>query len=105
MISWIKGAVEKHNERILIKNGFVRCAYCRNFIHKSDKYCQYCGKKITGTKIFYLCDGEVPSCKKRTCYKHAKVENPCRHTTDIHHAANFEQPDEQEVFFEADNTS
>lgn len=51
MISWIKGAVEKHNERILIKKGFVRCIHCGSFVH-NDKYCQYCGKEIARTKPF-----------------------------------------------------
>ena len=42
-------------------------------------------------KIFYLCDGEVKSCKKRNCYKNSeKTEGLCRHTSDIKHAINFE---------------
>lgn len=41
-------------------------------------------------KIFYLCDGEVETCKKNRCYKKAeKTEGLCRHTTDIKHALNF----------------
>lgn len=34
----------RHNEKIMKENGFVHCAYCQNMIHKSDKYCAYCGK-------------------------------------------------------------
>lgn len=36
--------LKKHNEKILLKRGHVRCAYCKKIIYKSDKYCQYCGK-------------------------------------------------------------
>lgn len=40
-------------------------------------------------KIFFLCDGEVPTCKKNTCYKRAGEKNSCHHTSDITHAINF----------------
>lgn len=39
-------------------------------------------------RIWYLCDGEKPDCPKTYCYKKTDVE-PCRHTSDIEHAANF----------------
>ena len=39
-------------------------------------------------RIWYLCDGEKPDCPKTHCYKNTDVE-PCRHTRDIDHAANF----------------
>lgn len=39
------------------------------------------------TKIYYLCDGEVPTCKKACCYKDGGI---CDKTTDIAHAINFE---------------
>lgn len=45
VIKLIKRAVQKHNERILRMNGFIRCAHCGKFIDKSDKYCSYCGNK------------------------------------------------------------
>lgn len=40
-------------------------------------------------KIFFLCDGEAPTCKKNTCYKRAGEKNSCHHTSDITHAINF----------------
>lgn len=39
-------------------------------------------------RIWYLCDGERPDCSKTYCYKNTDV-NPCRHTSNIEHAANF----------------
>ena len=39
-------------------------------------------------EIWYLCDGNVPECKKTKCYKQVG-KNGCRHTSDIKHAANF----------------
>ncbi len=41
-------------------------------------------------KIFYICDGKVPECKKKLCFTKGKG-HPCRHTTDISHAVNFRQ--------------
>lgn len=41
-------------------------------------------------KIWYLCDGEKPDCKKTYCYKNAKRETCC-HTSDISHAVNFKK--------------
>lgn len=41
---------QKHKEKILIKNGFTHCGYCKRTIFKFDRYCQYCGKPM-GTKI------------------------------------------------------
>lgn len=48
-------------------------------------------------KIFYLCDGEVPECKKRSCYKRG---GECKHTTNIKHAANFRKSIKGETYFE-----
>ena len=39
-------------------------------------------------RIWYLCDGEKPDCKKTFCYKKGGI---CRHTKDIQHAINFKQ--------------
>lgn len=41
-------------------------------------------------KIVYLCNGEVPYCKKTICYK-TKPSNGgvCRHTADVRYALNF----------------
>lgn len=36
--------------------------------------------------VFYLCDGKIEDCKKRTCYKKG---GDCKHTTNIKHAINF----------------
>lgn len=38
-------------------------------------------------KIFYLCDGEDPTCRKRRCYKQGTGE--CMYTSNIEHARNF----------------
>lgn len=43
-------------------------------------------------KILYLCDGEVPGCKKTICYKEECEFPYCRHTSDINHAINFRKP-------------
>lgn len=54
---------------------------------------------MTQTKVFYLCDGAVPECKQRNCYK---TGGSCRHTTDVYHAVNFIQkgiPVEKRVSF------
>ena len=43
-------------------------------------------------RVFYLCDGIVPTCKKNTCYKNPEKKNtcpPCNYTSDIKHALNF----------------
>ena len=46
--------------------------------------------------ILYLCDGDIPTCRKDECYKRG---GECRHTTDADHALNPEPrnlvPDEQ----------
>lgn len=42
----LKKAIKKHNEKILLRNGLVHCAYCKKMILKQDKYCQYCGKPM-----------------------------------------------------------
>ncbi len=54
-------------------------------------------------KIFYLCDGKVPKCKKDLCYKKG-IKNGCRHTSDIKHAVNFEKmnPSDASVYWEVD---
>lgn len=50
-------------------------------------------------KIFFLCDGEVPECKKTMCYKNAN-NNPCRWTSDIKHAKNFKDHRENGTYYE-----
>lgn len=41
-------------------------------------------------KIFFICNGENPNCRKRTCYKRENPpEEPCRHTTNIEYALTF----------------
>ena len=46
--------------------------------------------------ILYLCDGDIPTCRKDECYKRG---GECRYTTDADHALNPEPrnlvPDEQ----------
>lgn len=41
-------------------------------------------------RIMYLCDGNVPECKKTHCYKNTDGE-ACRHTSDVKHAVNFKE--------------
>lgn len=40
-------------------------------------------------KISYLCDGNVPKCKKTYCYRNG--QGNCKRTYDINHAINFEK--------------
>ena len=40
----INELLEKHNERIYLKEGFIHCVYCNNIIHKDDNYCTNCGR-------------------------------------------------------------
>ncbi len=42
-MSWINKIIKKHNEKIMVKRGFFHCAKCNKLIHKTDKYCSYCG--------------------------------------------------------------
>lgn len=42
-------------------------------------------------KIFFLCDGEVPTCKKISCYKKIGEHDSCHYTTDVTHAVNFKK--------------
>lgn len=55
-------------------------------------------------KVFYICDGERPECKKQECYRthpdwHYK--NCCYHTTDITHAMNFDLNERTGNYWEA----
>lgn len=57
------------------------------------------GRKV---RIFYLCNGEVPYCKKTMCYKTNNTENEvCRHTTNVAYALNFKKEDENTSYFES----
>ena len=38
--------------------------------------------------ILYLCNGEVKECKKTNCYKRG---GPCRHTSNVRYAENFQK--------------
>lgn len=50
------------------------------------------GRKNEEVRIFYLCNGEVPYCGKHTCYKRENPpDEPCRHTTDVKYALNFQK--------------
>lgn len=44
--------------------------------------------KVNAAKIFFLCDGEVKTCKKHSCYKNG---GDCKFTSDIGHAKNFQK--------------
>lgn len=37
-------------------------------------------------KIFFMCDGDVPECKKTGCYKRG---GECMRTSDVRHAVNI----------------
>lgn len=50
-IKTVQKIIKKHNEKIMLKNGFIRCANCNNFILGTDNYCRYCGTTM-GTKSF-----------------------------------------------------
>lgn len=41
-------------------------------------------------KIYFLCDGEKEDCKRTYCYKNTD-DTPCKRTSDINHAKNFEK--------------
>ena len=51
---------EERNEYLLKHENFIRCARCKNLIHSSNKYCQYCGRK-RGVKIVNKQNGYVES--------------------------------------------
>ena len=40
----LKWLLEKHSERLCLRQGFVRCCYCKCLVWKEDNYCQYCGR-------------------------------------------------------------
>ena len=45
-------------------------------------------------KTLFLCDGEVPTCKKSSCYKNAGRKDSCpvcHYTADVTHAVNFKK--------------
>ena len=48
-------------------------------------------------RVLYLCDGNVPTCKKNTCYKNPKRKGdcpPCTYTKDVAYALNFHKTSE-----------
>lgn len=47
-----------------------------------------CGEE-EAQKILFLCDGEVPDCRKEHCYKKADDLDACHHTSDVTHALHF----------------
>lgn len=53
--------------------------------------------------VLYLCDGDVPACRKTNCHKRG---GDCQHTTDAAHALNKEPrnfaPDEMGNLWERD---
>lgn len=57
-------------------------------------------------KVWYLCDGEKPDCKKTACYKNTEGNAWCRYTSDINHAVNFSRKvrGNHEIFTEEPNT-
>ena len=40
-------------------------------------------------KVLFLCDGEVPTCRRSNCYKKVSDSFACRHTSDVTHAIHF----------------
>ncbi len=61
-------------------------------------------RKISETRINFLCDGEKEDCRKGNCYKTiGDCEGACKHTKDICHAKNFNRKlpqTEQSSFWE-----
>lgn len=58
---------------------------------------------LTGEKrrVFYLCNGKVPCCGKRSCYKNGNTtEDACRHTSNVEYAVNFRKGLAGENYFE-----
>ena len=52
-------------------------------------------------RTFYLCNGEVPYCRKRSCYKNKNAtEEACLHTTNVAYALNFEKVGKGIDYFE-----
>lgn len=59
--------------------------------------------KVNAEKIFYLCDGEVETCKKHSCYKNG---GDCKFTSDIRHAKDFYNFHESStIFYENEDAS
>lgn len=54
------------------------------------------GKLESIKKILFLCDGNVPECKKTHCYKSG---GECKCTSDIRHAINFENVSEYGTYY------
>lgn len=42
----IKKCIKKHNEKKLLKAGFIRCVNCNNLVNESDRYCMHCGRRL-----------------------------------------------------------
>lgn len=40
-------------------------------------------------RILFLCDGEVPTCRKKNCYRKIDASDSCCHTSDVTHAIHF----------------
>lgn len=58
---------------------------------------------LTGEKrrVFYLCNGKVPYCGKRSCYKNGNTtEDACRHTTNVAYALNFRKSEKHISYYE-----
>lgn len=59
-------------------------------------------QKYEKPRVFYLCNGEVPHCKKTMCYKtNNAVGEVCRHTTDVAYAINFKKEGKGISYFES----
>lgn len=39
----VQNKITRHNEEVLLRNGFQRCDGCRKLVLGGDRYCQYCG--------------------------------------------------------------
>lgn len=53
-------------------------------------------------RVFFLCNGEVPCCKKTMCYKNNNTEDEvCRHTINVAYALNFKRGDDNISYFES----
>ena len=51
-------------------------------------------------KVLFLCDGEVPACRRSNCYKRVNGSFACRHTSDVAHAIHFRLNRTRKIYIE-----
>ena len=48
------------------------------------------GSGSTEAAVFFICDGKVPECSKKSCFYKTNNVYDCMHTTNLSHALNFD---------------